>query len=158
LLGELDSDTGRFDDAETHLNLSLTLADACTAPYERALTLLAMAELRAATNQREGAQTLITEVRTICEPLGAKPALIRADALAAQLTAAPDISTIYPDGLSAREVDVLRLIATGLNNQEIADTLSLSVRTVERHITNLYGKIEARGRADATAYALRHLA
>jgi DNA-binding NarL/FixJ family response regulator len=50
---------------------------------------------------------------------------------------------------------VLRLIASGRSNREIADELVLSVRTVERHITNLYGKISARGKADATAFALR---
>jgi pimeloyl-ACP methyl ester carboxylesterase/DNA-binding CsgD family transcriptional regulator len=59
-----------------------------------------------------------------------------------------------PDRLTARETQVLRLIAGGFTNAEIADALNLSVRTVERHIGNLYGKIGARGRADATAYAL----
>jgi DNA-binding CsgD family transcriptional regulator len=58
--------------------------------------------------------------------------------------------------LTAREVEVLRLLAGGASNKEIADRLYLSLRTVERHITNLYAKIEARGKADATAYALRH--
>jgi DNA-binding CsgD family transcriptional regulator len=56
--------------------------------------------------------------------------------------------------LTARETEVLRLIASGQSNAEIAAELTLSVRTVERHIGNLYGKIGARGRADATAYAL----
>ena len=46
-------------------------------------------------------------------------------------------------------------IAAGRTNQEIAEDLILSIRTVERHITNLYGKIGARGKADATTYALR---
>jgi pimeloyl-ACP methyl ester carboxylesterase/DNA-binding CsgD family transcriptional regulator len=58
--------------------------------------------------------------------------------------------------LTAREVDVLRLIAGGATNREIADKLVVSARTVERHITHIYGKIGARGKADATAYALRH--
>jgi DNA-binding NarL/FixJ family response regulator len=53
-------------------------------------------------------------------------------------------------------VDVLRLVASGHSNKEIAADLALSVRTVERHITNLYAKIGARGKADATAYAIRH--
>src|SRR5205823_4890665 len=153
LLGELDTDAHRFDCAQIHFDASLALADACAAPYERALILLALAHLRAATNQRADAISSLDEVRAICEPLGAKPALARADALAARLTAAPDLPATFPDGLSPREVDVLRLIATGINNQQIADTLSLSVRTVERHITNLYAKIDARGRADATTYA-----
>ncbi|HEX2173429.1 MAG TPA: protein kinase, partial [Dehalococcoidia bacterium] len=60
----------------------------------------------------------------------------------------------YPDHLTGREVQVLRLIAAGRTNKEIADELVLSVRTAERHIVNIYHKIGARGRADATAYAL----
>ena len=59
-------------------------------------------------------------------------------------------------GLTSREVEVLRLVAQGQSNKEIAAELVLSVRTVERHITNLYGKIDARGKADATAYAFKH--
>jgi DNA-binding NarL/FixJ family response regulator len=58
--------------------------------------------------------------------------------------------------LTHREIEVLRLIASGHTNKEIAGTLVLSERTVERHISNLYAKIGARGRADATTYALRH--
>ena len=62
----------------------------------------------------------------------------------------------YPDHLTAREVEVLRLIAAGRTNLEISRELVLSLRTVARHITNIYGKIGARGKADATAYAIRH--
>jgi predicted ATPase/DNA-binding CsgD family transcriptional regulator len=61
-----------------------------------------------------------------------------------------------PGALTARELEVLRLVAGGRSNREIADELVLSVRTVERHINNLYAKIGARGKADATAYAFRH--
>ena len=61
-----------------------------------------------------------------------------------------------PAGMSAREVEVLRLVAAGDSNGEIARQLSLSVHTVERHLANIYRKIDARGRADATAYALRN--
>ncbi len=60
----------------------------------------------------------------------------------------------YPNALTGREVEVLRLVAGGRTNKEIAEELVLSVRTVERHVANIYGKIRARGRADATAYAL----
>jgi len=58
--------------------------------------------------------------------------------------------------LSPREAEVLRLIARGRSNLQIAEDLVLSVRTVERHITNLYTKIGAHGKADATAFALRN--
>jgi pimeloyl-ACP methyl ester carboxylesterase/DNA-binding CsgD family transcriptional regulator len=57
--------------------------------------------------------------------------------------------------LTPREIDVLRLIAAGESNAEIASRLGVTDNTVERHITNLYRKIDARGRADATAFAIR---
>jgi ATP/maltotriose-dependent transcriptional regulator MalT len=59
-------------------------------------------------------------------------------------------------GLTSRESEVLRLLAKGRSNKEIAAELVLSVRTVERHIANLYAKIDAHGKADATAYAIHH--
>jgi DNA-binding CsgD family transcriptional regulator len=61
-----------------------------------------------------------------------------------------------PGGLTAREVEVLRLIADGKSTREIAETLVISEGTVERHVSNLYAKIGARSRAEATAYAFRH--
>ena len=51
---------------------------------------------------------------------------------------------------------MLRLVAAGSTNKAIAGELGVAVSTVERHLVNLYTKIGARGRADATAYALRH--
>ena len=60
----------------------------------------------------------------------------------------------YPDGLTPREVEVLWRLAGGKTNSEIAEELYVSVRTVERHIANIYAKIGTRGRANATAYAL----
>jgi DNA-binding CsgD family transcriptional regulator len=61
-----------------------------------------------------------------------------------------------PAGLSAREVEVLALLAAGHTNPEIARALVLSVRTVEKHVTHIYSKTGARGRADAATFALRH--
>jgi DNA-binding CsgD family transcriptional regulator/pimeloyl-ACP methyl ester carboxylesterase len=58
--------------------------------------------------------------------------------------------------LTRREVEVLGMIAGGQTNKEIARDLAVSERTVARHITNLYTKIDARSKADATAYALRN--
>ena len=63
---------------------------------------------------------------------------------------------VYPDRLTPREVDVLRLITRGRTNANIASDLTLSVRTVGRHVTNLYTKIHARNRAEAVDYAHRH--
>jgi predicted ATPase/class 3 adenylate cyclase/DNA-binding CsgD family transcriptional regulator len=61
-----------------------------------------------------------------------------------------------PDGLTPREGEVLRQIANGATSQEIAERLVITINTVETHITHVYQKIGARGRAEATAYALRH--
>jgi pimeloyl-ACP methyl ester carboxylesterase/DNA-binding CsgD family transcriptional regulator len=59
-------------------------------------------------------------------------------------------------GLSPRETEVLRLLAAGDSNGQIAAQLGLSINTVERHVVNLYRKIDARGRAEATAWAIRN--
>ena len=88
-------------------------------------------------------------LRAISEFLG-EPELARQ---AAQPPAAgPRVSDI----LTARELEVLRLLACGRSNMEIASELMLSIRTVGRHISNIYAKIDARGRADATSYAIHH--
>jgi ATP/maltotriose-dependent transcriptional regulator MalT len=59
-------------------------------------------------------------------------------------------------GLTGREVEVLRLVATGLSNQEIATALVISEHTVRRHLQNIFAKIGVPSRAAATAYAFRH--
>lgn len=161
LLGELTTAAGEIAEATAHLERALALADACAAPYERALTLLALVSLHHTTGDGAGARLALEEARTLCTHLGAVPVLTRIDDLAAQLATpiALDLPTppsTRPDRLTARELEVLRLIAAGHSNVEIADQLGVSIRTIERHITNLYAKIDARGKADATAYALRH--
>ena len=75
---------------------------------------------------------------------------------AASLGLAFALAPAYPAGLSAREVEVLRLIAAGRSNREISEELTLSVRTVARHIANIYTKIGTRNKAEATDYAHRH--
>jgi predicted ATPase/DNA-binding CsgD family transcriptional regulator len=62
----------------------------------------------------------------------------------------------YPAGLSAREVEVLRLVATGLTNAEVAKKLFISSRTVNRHLNSVYQKLGVSSRAAATRFALEH--
>lgn len=66
------------------------------------------------------------------------------------------VASGYPAGLTAREVEVLRLLASGRSNKEIAQALVVSVPTAERHVANVYAKIGARGRVEATMFALHN--
>jgi DNA-binding NarL/FixJ family response regulator len=68
----------------------------------------------------------------------------------------PAVTPTYPDRLTNREVEVLRLIAAGNSNRQIADQLFISPRTIERHIANIYLKIDAHSKAEATRFALQH--
>jgi DNA-binding CsgD family transcriptional regulator len=155
MLGELA--TGAEDDAgaEQHLGESLALADACTVPFERALTLLALAELRAAEGRRDEARTLAKEVRAVCEPLNALPTLARVDDLLANVQPAVHRGDL-PAGLTPREVEVLRLVAQGLTDAEVAERLFLARRTVNTHLTSIYTKLNVSSRAAATRFAVEN--
>jgi DNA-binding CsgD family transcriptional regulator len=93
----------------------------------------------------------LREARELAEALGMSLVAERAEALLENAEARP------PAGLTPREAEILRLLAEGRTNREIADTLVLSVHTIERHLANAYRKIGARNRAEATAFAVRQL-
>ncbi len=76
--------------------------------------------------------------------------------LGAQLAAAPAEPAGPPDGLTEREVDILRMIGLGHTNGEIADQLYLSVRTVETHRAHIQQKLRRTTRAELVRYALEH--
>jgi DNA-binding CsgD family transcriptional regulator/pimeloyl-ACP methyl ester carboxylesterase len=70
----------------------------------------------------------------------------------------PGVSTVarsHPDGLTTREIEVLRLVAAGKSNQQIAAELVISLNTVARHMSNILDKIGAANRAEAASYATR---
>jgi DNA-binding NarL/FixJ family response regulator len=78
-----------------------------------------------------------------------------------RLGAAPDLARVSPTaggrhGLSERELEVLRLVASGKSNRAIATTLVISEHTVARHLQNIYGKLRVSSRAAATAFAFEH--
>jgi DNA-binding NarL/FixJ family response regulator len=59
-------------------------------------------------------------------------------------------------GLTRRELEVLRLVATGKTNQAIADDLVVAVKTIDRHVSNIFTKLGVSSRAAATAFAYQH--
>ncbi len=79
-------------------------------------------------------------------------------ASAVPLPAQPPMPTQpdYPAGLSEREVEVLRLVAHGLTNNEIAERLIISPHTVKMHLRSIFGKLEVTSRAAATRFAIEH--
>jgi DNA-binding NarL/FixJ family response regulator len=121
------------------------------APYlaARVRVLLGLA-CRALGDEESGALEL-DAARTVFSQLGAAPDLARADALLAQGTASGSAH-----GLTPRELQVLRLVAAGKTNKKIAVELILSEKTVDRHVSNIFTKLDVPSRAAATAYAYEH--
>jgi DNA-binding CsgD family transcriptional regulator len=151
LVGHIDTIEGRFEDAESHLKEALQLAETCGAPFERALTLLEFTELRLAQRRVDEATNLLGEVQAICEPLDARPTLQRLEALRQRVTQTPRKAPLNPGGLSQREAEVLRLVAEGLTDAEVAERLFISRRTVTSHMTSIYNKLGVNSRAAAVA-------
>jgi DNA-binding NarL/FixJ family response regulator len=98
---------------------------------------------------------MLEEALNISRALEMPPLYQRVTRLQERAESQPAKDPAFPSGLTRREVEVLRLIATGRSNREIASELVVTARTVERHVTNIYRKINARNKADATAYAFR---
>jgi DNA-binding NarL/FixJ family response regulator len=91
-------------------------------------------------------QTCLSEVRRF---LGVEDETL-------QVTAIQDPTLTYLDGLTQREVEVLRLASLGKTNQEIAEELIISLRTVANHVTSILNKTGASNRTEAAVYATRH--
>ena len=154
LLGELAFDAGEPEEAERHLRASLDLATACAIPFERALTLIPMAELRAHFGAVGESAAFTAEARAICSALAAAPALARIDA---QSFDRPGHSApAQVAGLTPRELDVLQLVAQGLTDAAAAELLFISPRTVSQHLRSIYGKLGVSSRSAATRFALEH--
>jgi DNA-binding CsgD family transcriptional regulator/tetratricopeptide (TPR) repeat protein len=155
-LGECEIAAGNTKSADEHLVASLALADACAAPFERALTLLAKAELRLATGDLAGAQALAAEARGICVPLEATPTIAKADDFLARATSVGASAGRLPARLTQREVEVLRLVASGLTDAGVAERLFISPRTVSQHLQSIYSKLNVSTRSAATRFAVEH--
>jgi DNA-binding CsgD family transcriptional regulator len=158
-LGMLATTLGRFDDAERHFDDSDVMNARLGARPLLTHTKVDRARLRLARRARgdlRRARLLLEEAAAAFEGLEMVFHANKARELAgSSLVGVPTPS--YPKGLSERQVQVLRLVALGRTSREIADELVLSERTVERHVADVYAKIGARNRSEATAFALDHL-
>jgi len=115
-------------------------------PYEAARTQVLIAGACRGLHDRDSAELELEAARRAFERLGARLDLER--------LSQPTQSTI--SRLTVRELQVLRLVATGRTNRAISDELGLSEKTVARHISNIFNKIDVSSRAAATAYAFEH--
>ena len=151
---------GRLDQATAPFEDGLALCRKAGARPEQAWTSYDYADALLQRSRRgdlQKAMLLLDEALGISTELGMKPLMERVTALQEQAESVPAKAPAYPNRLTEREVEVLLFITQGKTNREIANELVLSQRTVQRHISNLYAKIEVRNRSEATAFALSEL-
>jgi ATP/maltotriose-dependent transcriptional regulator MalT len=118
------------------------------APYEEARSRQLIALACGRLDDTEAAAMELTAVKRVFARLGAAPDVASVEALLGYRHA--------PGGLTEREVEVLRLVATGSTNRAVAGKLTISDKTVARHIHNIFTKLGISSRSAATAYAYEH--
>jgi DNA-binding NarL/FixJ family response regulator len=120
------------------------------APYLAARIRVLAGRACGALGDEDGSRLELGAARTVFEELGAAPDLLRLDG------PPPDGSSRSCHGLTPRELEVLRRIASGSTNRAIARELHVSERTVDRHVSNILAKLEVSSRSGATAFAYEH--
>ena len=160
ILGGIAAQNGWWGKAEAHFEGALESANAMGSIPELAATRVDYAASLASRGEavdRERAIELLDSAVPDMVRLGANRLLRRATGIAEKLQAPipepPRRRAAFPDKLSAREVEVLLLVAKGRSNQQVADELILSTKTVARHMSNIFDKIGVDRRSAATAYA-----
>lgn len=143
--GAVDLAEGDAQAALVALRRAGAIWQALEAPYEIARTRTLVGEACRALGDVEAAELELEAARGIFERLGAKPDLARLSS-----------RTADEHGLSRRELEVLRLVASGKSNREIAAALVISEHTVARHVQNMFAKLAVSSRAAATAFAFEH--
>ena len=145
--GALELETGTAEAAATALRRAQRLWEELGAPYETARTRELVGIACQALGDEESAALELEAARDTFAALGAASDLARVDA---RTGAGPERDQ---HGLTAREVEVLRLVAGGSSNREVADALVVSEHTVARHLQNIYAKLGVSSRTAASAFA-----
>ncbi len=146
--GRVELAAGEAPAALASLQRASELWHAADCPFEAAETRRAIGIACREVGDAEGAQLALSSALAVFEQLGAK---IEAGRTAEHLSERPSVA-----GLTAREIEVLRLVAAGKSNREIAAELCLSINTVARHLSNIFCKIDVSSRTAATAFAYEH--
>jgi ATP/maltotriose-dependent transcriptional regulator MalT len=131
-----------------HPRGSKQAVSALETPYEAARIRVLMGQACEKLDDDETAERHFDAARSVFEELRAIPDLARVDAFLGNRR--------FAGGLSAREVEVLRLVASGKTNREVARTLVISERTVARHMANIFAKLGVSTRTAASAFAFEH--
>ena len=118
-------------------------------PYDAARASVQIARACRALSDHDAADRQLETALETFEHLGARTELARAGRLARS-------SGVAPGELTARQCDVLRAVATGKSNREVAAVLGISEHTVARHLQNIFTKLDLSSRAAATTYAHEH--
>ena len=111
---------------------------------------------RTTRESRQKAVSLLDESVAISSELGMRPLMERLTARLERIQARRSTARAYPDGLTQREVEVLRLISTGKTDREIAEELVISRLTVGNHVKNILNKTNSGNRTEAAVYAAHH--
>ena len=155
LLGLLAHTMGNLDDAAAHFDDALAFCRKAGYRPELAWACYDYANmLVGAKHPSTGhASSLLDEALTISTELGMRPLLEKVIVLREKAESQPDKAPVYPDRLTQREVEVLRLVAAGRSNPEIAQELFISINTVVRHLSNIFSKTGTTDRVEAATYA-----
>jgi predicted ATPase/DNA-binding CsgD family transcriptional regulator len=148
-LGMLAATLGNTDSAASHFEAALRLNRQMGATTWLAHTAYEYGRMLFGQADRDHGEQLLAEAALLAETVGMPTLLARVRALA------PVSSPSLPDGLSVRELDVLRLIARGLSNREIGATLFISGHTAANHVRSILRKTACANRTEAAAYAYR---
>ncbi len=160
ILGLLSQTMGKQEQAMAHFDDALAFCRGAGYRPELAWTCCDYADALLQSNEagdREKVMSLLDESLVISTELGMRPLMERVISQRDSLGVQPARIMKYPSNMTERQWEVLRLLAQGKTNREIAQALVLSERTVQRHIADIYPKIGARNRSEATAFAMRHM-
>ncbi len=146
--GAVELAAGDASGALPYLRKARQLWTRLECPYETARVRVLIGRALAALGDDESARHELAGALSAFRDLGAAP---DAETVAALLEPAR-----LPAGLTAREVEVLRLVASGRSNPQIAADLTLSEKTVARHLSNIFTKLDVGSRTAAAAYAFEH--